>query len=306
MKILITGATGFIGSTLVPYLYSHGLEDITLLVRDEQRALTKFSGLTVGLISTNNTGWNEQIISLNPDIVIHLATFFTGMSDADHVESIIESNVLFTTLLLESLSYTNCTSFINTGTFTEFCYGNGEYFSNNLYSASKTAVRPIIRYFQTRSTWNWINLIVYTPYGRRNEHKKVIDYMIDAVGAPNPVPFTKGEQILDFIHVDDIADFFYTLIRKLPYLNNPFYEFHLGTGIGHSLREMGDIIERVWQKKLNADWGKREYSLSDVMYAVAPICRNLELLDWRSRISIEEGIIILFDDLNQSMKWKTK
>ena len=38
MKILITGATGFVGRTLVPYLFSHSLTDICLLVRDRQKA----------------------------------------------------------------------------------------------------------------------------------------------------------------------------------------------------------------------------------------------------------------------------
>lgn len=38
MKILITGATGFVGRTLIPYLFSHSLTDICLLVRDRQKA----------------------------------------------------------------------------------------------------------------------------------------------------------------------------------------------------------------------------------------------------------------------------
>ena len=45
MKILITGATGFVGRTLVPYLFSHSLTDICLLVRDRQKAESMFPGL---------------------------------------------------------------------------------------------------------------------------------------------------------------------------------------------------------------------------------------------------------------------
>ena len=44
MKILITGATGFVGRTLVPYLFSHSLTDICLLVRDRQKAESMFPG----------------------------------------------------------------------------------------------------------------------------------------------------------------------------------------------------------------------------------------------------------------------
>lgn len=42
MKILITGATGFVGRTLIPYLFSHSLTDICLLVRDRQKAESMF------------------------------------------------------------------------------------------------------------------------------------------------------------------------------------------------------------------------------------------------------------------------
>ena len=45
MKILITGATGFVGRTLIPYLFSHSLTDICLLVRDRQKAESMFPGL---------------------------------------------------------------------------------------------------------------------------------------------------------------------------------------------------------------------------------------------------------------------
>ena len=208
----------------------------------------------------------------------------------------IEANLSFTTLLLEALSKTSCRHFINIGTFSEFRNGNGEYGPNNLYSATKTAERPIIKYYQSISHWNWINVVVYSPYGRYNPYKKVIDYMIESFDAETPVAFTKGEQVLDFIHVDDMADFFFTLIQKLSSLKNDYYQFHLGTGQGHSIREVAGVMEEVWKCKMNANWGGRAYSEQDIMHAVAPIELNLKLLNWKSKISLEEGISILMED----------
>ena len=42
MKILITGATGFIGKTLIPYLFEHDINSITLLVRNHKKAINLF------------------------------------------------------------------------------------------------------------------------------------------------------------------------------------------------------------------------------------------------------------------------
>ena len=52
MKILITGATGFVGRTLIPYLFSHSLTDICLLVRDRQKAKSMFPGLCLEIIAS--------------------------------------------------------------------------------------------------------------------------------------------------------------------------------------------------------------------------------------------------------------
>ena len=297
MRVLITGATGFVGRTLDPYLYNYGIGDIVLLVRDVSKSQKIFSEINCKIISTEQNDWRGKVIDCSPDVVLHMATCFIGKSDRKSVIDIIDTNILFSTLLLETLSVTGCKYFINIGTYSEYSFGAGEYSPNNLYSASKTAFRPIIQYYQSISKWKWINVIIYSPYGRKNCNKKVIDYMIDALTATQPVAFTYGEQILDFIHVDDIANFFSTLITRLSFLPMSYYEFHLGTGKGYSIREVAKIIERIWKKRINADWGKRAYSSSDIMYAVAPISKNIDLLNWKAQIDIEEGLTILYHDV---------
>lgn len=292
MKILITGATGFVGKTIVPFLYNKGFTNIALLIRDNNKSQKLFCSLPIILIDINNN-WREEVIAYNPDTVLHMATCFTGKCDAESVINIVNSNILLTTLLLESLTHTQCEKFINIGTFTEYSYGAGKIFPNNLYSASKSAVRPIIQFYQTQSKWKWINVIVYSPYGRKNNSKKVIDYMIEAMESPIPIDFTKGEQILDFIHVDDIADFFYVLLHQINNITEDFVEFHLGTGEGHSLREVALILEDIFGKKINANWGGRFYQKLDMMHAIAPIAFNIEKLNWRAKISIQQGLSIL-------------
>lgn len=297
MKVLITGATGFVGKTLVPYIYGKGCTEMALLVRNEEKARKMFRFCSnIKLINLCESTWREQIISYSPEVVLHMAAFFSTRCDNNNATEIVHSNILFSTLLLEALSHTKFKYFINVGTFTEYLYGNGEFFANNLYSASKTAMRPIIKYYQTQSQFKWINVIVYSPYGRHNEKKKVIDYLIDAIDSPVQVDFSKGEQVLDFIHVDDMADFFYTLFIKVNCIKGSFVELHLGSGVGHSIREVASIIEQVWGKKINANWGGLPYRQYDTMHAVAPISKNIELLGWKAKIGITEGIRILKED----------
>lgn len=297
MRILITGATGFVGKTLVPYLSGKCIMDICLLIRNNDKAKYLFGNLPLMFINNVETDWREAVINYNPDVTLHLATLFDTYCEAKNAMKIIESNITFSTLLFEAVSHTNCKHFINIGTFTEFLYGNEEYYPSNLYSASKSAFRHIIQYYQTQSKWNWINVIVYSPYGHKNEQKKVLDFLVDALISETPIKFSQGGQILDFIHVDDMVNFFYTLLNKLHLFTDKYIQLHLGTGKGYSIREIAILMERITGKKINADWGAYPYRPSDVMYAVAPIGKSLKTLNWRSKIAIEEGLKMFLDEI---------
>lgn len=288
MKILITGGTGYIGTTLVPYIMERGFNDVCLLVRNHSKAHDIY-GEAMQYISTENEDWREQLIAYNPDVVLHLAGLLNSKHDADSVEPLVRSNVLFTTQLLEAVSHTECQCFVNVGSCWEYRDGGTNPNPNTLYAATKLAVHPIMTFYQSLSKWKWVNVVVYSAYGKRNTPKKIFELIYDALDAPTPHPFTEGNQILDFIHVEDIADFFYTLLTKLDVIKESYTQFHLGTGEGHSLREVASILEDITGKKVNAVWGALPYRPHEVMKSIAPIAENIRLLGWKSTKSIRDG-----------------
>lgn len=288
MKILITGGTGYIGTTLVPYLQGRGYNDICLLVRNKTKAQCIYAN-DVQYISTENLVWRSKIAEYDPEVVIHLAGLLNSKHDAESVEPIVNSNVLFTAQLLEAVSHTHCKYFVNVGSCWEYRDGGPNPNPNTLYAATKLAVHPIISFYQSLSHWKWINVVVYSAYGKRNVPKKIFELLYDALDASIPHPFTEGNQILDFIHVEDIADFFYTLLTKLDVIADNYTQLHLGTGEGHSLRQIAAILEDLTGKKVNADWGALPYRPHEVMRSVAPIEDNIRILEWKASKSIREG-----------------
>lgn len=300
MKILITGATGFIGQNLLPMLCSDCSDvEVLTLNRSVEKAdklfpLSRFTNF----IHTSADDWN-MVYSFNPDIVIHLAALSTSNNDIQIIDSLISSNITYGVQLLSVLS--NCSSlklFVNTGSFAEYRLGVQQFDSAYLYSATKTAFRTFLNYYTGLYQFRYITAVPYTVYGGKPTVKRLMDYIIESLDVPEAIAMTAGEQILDFIHVDDISRFFIYVIQNhslFCMLEKNGEDFHLGTGQGTTIREVAKIVESVSKRRCNINWGGRLYRERDTMYAVASIARNIELIQWKAQIELKAGIERYFD-----------
>lgn len=291
-KILITGATGFIGRHLIAALPCH-FSDMEILTvnRNIEKAKTLFQNSKCTHILTTDY---DQIVSFNPDVVIHLATMSTSSNDSQIIKPMLESNIEFGVNLLSALSKcSNLKLFVNTGTFAEYRLGTDTINNAYLYSATKSAFRCFVDYYANLSEFKYINAIPYTVYGGNGAAKKIIDYIRDSLDASTPVKMTAGEQILDFIHVKDVVRFFIKVIDQMQDIVGTISNgenFYVGTGVGTKIRDLAKIIEKTENKKCNIDWGSLPYRSMDIMHAVAPVEKNNMLISWQSQISIGEGV----------------
>lgn len=284
MRVLITGATGYIGTHLLVKLKEYTYK---LVVRKFHNEYPKDSQVIYNKDKINI--FKKEIEQYNPEIVIHLASFLTSLDDIHSIKKVIDSNITFTSILLESLKNTNVKLFINTGTFAEF-YGNDEKLNPAYYyAASKIASRSIIKYFKNIIGFKTINIIPYTVYGGKSRNKKVIDYIINSIDSDSPVNMTSGKQILDFIHINDVVEFYIHCLKNMELLQDE-EDYHIGTGVGTSIRELSFIIEKEYLKKTNIKWGSKEYRTLDIMKAIAPTIKLKEKLNWEAKISIVNGI----------------
>lgn len=293
MRILLTGITGFVGQNLMPMLLKKCPNDRFMTMNlDIDEAEIKYPSAEYCNFVHVGIDDFKAVEDFNPEVALHLATVTTARNDTEIIAPMVRANIEFGVLLLDALS--RCTAmklFVNTGSFAEFRYGNGEYDAAYLYTASKTAFRSFVDYYSTLCGFKYITAIPYSVYGGKMTVKRLMDYMKESMDAERPIDMTLGEQVLDFIHVDDIADFFtHVLLNLNKVLSVPnATDFHLGTGRGTSIRELAEILENKYEKKCNINWGGRPYRERDTMYAVAPIAKNMPLIGWMAKISIQEG-----------------
>ncbi|MFW5879599.1 MAG: NAD-dependent epimerase/dehydratase family protein [bacterium] len=299
MKILITGATGFVGSNLVLELMNKKY-DVNIVVRNIAKAKKILKGIKDNsIISLEDNKWKDKVKNLNPEIAIHLASHLTSNDDSESIKKLLSANLVFGTHILDALASGDLKYFVNIGTFAEYCNDDGKLSSSYLYSATKTAYRAIIDYYYKKTKFKWINVIPYTIYGGKDSHQKVVDYIISSINSQKAIKMTKGEQVLDFIHINDVVNFFILLIRNINKINNGYTEYYLGTGTGTSIRKVSEIVEKAFCKKTNITWGALPYRENDIMKAIAPIEKNEKYFEWNCKIDINKGIQIYKESLQE-------
>ena len=299
MRIVITGATGFIGQNFIPQLVQTAPDvEILTINRSVEKAKQLFPQPQCKHISVEEMA---QMVEFNPQLVYHLATLSTSRNDWEIIEPMMSANITFGVQLLHYVS--QCKGlrlFVNIGSFAQYRLGTQQVSDAYLYTATKTAFRQFVEYYSHEFGFKYVQVVPYTIYGGKDTAKKLIDYIIESTSAEKPVDMTLGEQILDFTHVDDVAGFFIHLMQHLDLFDKirNGEEFHVGTGRGTSPRELAGIVERLFGTKCNINWGGRPYRPMDTMHSVAPIAKNLELLKWRAKISVEEGVEMLKARMN--------
>lgn len=236
----------------------------------------------------------ESVKAFNPDVVLHLASLSTSRNDSEIIQSLLDSNILYGVRLLDALKVCgNLKFFVNTGSFAEYRWGAESINDAYLYTATKSAFRVFVDYYSQLTGYKYINVIPYTIYGGKPTIKRLMDYILESMDSEEPVDMTAGEQILDFTHVDDLCDFYVNVASHIYDLQQvPNGEcFHIGTGKGTTIRELASVMEEVYGKRCSIHWGGRPYRDRDTMHAVAPVAKNIELLHWRAKILLRDGII---------------
>jgi nucleoside-diphosphate-sugar epimerase len=299
MNILITGSTGFVGRHLVPQLIKRNF-NILELTRNIKRSEDLFGQHTQKyLITDEQDALTDTVIKFNPEIVIHLASYLTAADTYTDLRMLIDVNIFFPARIMDSLKETNLELFINTGTFAEYFSSSENFDPAYLYASTKTASRSILDYYAKAYNFSYATVTPYTIYGGTDDKKKIIDHIYDSLNSERPLDLSPGEQVLDFIHIADIVDFYLLLVNNRGYIP-PKTNFPAGTGKGNNLKQLARIFEQQTGMKANINWGGKPYRNTDIMYAVADISLQKKLFNWQPRIELEEGIMLYLTEKNNN------
>ncbi len=296
--ILVTGATGFIGSQLLHALLDTGFK-VCIIKRKESgtwriaEALThqniKVYGDEVGEIKR---AFSEQII----DCVVHLAAkYIKQHSQADDVRDLITSNVVFPSTLLEVMREFNVRSIVTTGTFFEYdLQGNNKLTETsplkpyNLYARTKLLFDDVARDYVTTYGFSCVHLRLFAPYGPK-DNEKLMHYLIRNLLSGQAIKLTPAEQQWNFTYVDDIVAAYVQAINFCLKMKGGHEVFNIGNTEAVSIKTVVGIIEKKLAVSGLVSYDK-PYQQNEIFYAVCDGLKAKEQLGWTAATSISDGL----------------
>ncbi len=231
--ILLTGATGFLGSELLKNLLKEGYE-IVLLKRSFSNINRISSELNlckyydIDLVPLSNVFIENKI-----DIVINTATSY-GRNE-DSIEKIILSNYTFPISLIQLASKYNVGLFINTSsTLSAF---------TNEYSLTKTHFEDWLKFYKNNICI--VNLYLEYFFGPGDDDWKFISMVLNKLAIEsNNIDLTAGNQQRNFIYIEDVINAYSTILKK-NFEANKIHHFKVATNELYTIKQVAEFCKVI-------------------------------------------------------------
>ena len=301
-KIIITGASGFIGSNLSRKLLN-SKDEINVFIRKESN-LWRLNDIINNLnthfvdLSDDEKVW-QKIKEIKPDIVFHCVTYGVNHSQND-LKIMIQTNVINSIKLMEScVEYNDLERFVNIGSSRE--YGpkiNAIKETDNVaptttYGITKAAQTFFTNYFRDRKNLPAVTLRVFNTYGKFQESGHLISDILIALVTKKPLTLSASKARRDFVYIDDIVD---ALIKagKQPEIEGMV--FNIGIGKEFSVQDIINLVPKINELEINWIDKKESDPARTEGRGFADIEKSKRMLDWSPKHSLQDG-------LSQTYNW---
>ncbi len=280
MKLLITGATGFIGKNLSLRLQKEKIDFKCIIREQSNKEFFTKNSIDFFVFDNNINSLIEYIKKEKFDGVVHLASLFIAEHKNEQIDELISSNVLFGTKLLQACVESDVKWFLNTGTFWQHYHGE-VYNPVNLYAATKQAFEDMAKYYSEAFNLKFVTLKLNDTYGEGDTRRKIFAIWEQIAKTGEILDMSKGEQYIDIVHVSKAVDAYMILIDKLQNgtLDKDKTSFYITSGENITLKELAKRYELENGVKLNINWGAREYRKREVM---RPMCKEINIFELRN------------------------
>ena len=292
MRILLTGAGGFVGSHVAADLLARGHE--VRAVRRPGGTSEAFAGfehrvepVELDLFAADGAPLEQLVRGV--DLCIHLAWYAVPgkyLAAPENVECVSGS-----LRMLRALAQGGCRRAVFVGSCFEYEFGpeplreEGPVQPQSLYAASKLATRLMGEQLARLLGIEFVWARLFYLYGPFEDRRRLVPYVIDTLLRGEPVEVTQGTQMRDFLHVADVASALTALA-----LSEGTGVVNVGSGKPVTVRQVVSTLESLVGRPGLVRFGARPENPTDPPHVSADNRKLIAATGWHPAHDLESGL----------------
>ena len=285
-KVLVTGATGFIGWHLCEALVTLGAE-----VHGLSRAACAQnlpSGCQAWAVDlTNIEAVRAAVLKIQPQFIYHLAGMVTARQDLNLVLPMLQNNLVGTVHLLLAVAEIGCEHIVVVGSSEEPTTSTTDDAPTSPYAAAKAAASMYARMFQRVYGLPVVVVRPFMTYGPRQEPMKLIPYAILALLHGESPHLSNGERVCDFVYVLDVVR---GLLKAGVQPDLEGETVDLGTGEGTRVRDVVEFLVELIGSTVQPVFGALPDRIGERPHTAGRDATQRRL-DWEPLWSLRDGLM---------------
>ncbi len=307
MRVVVTGATGFVGANLTLRLLADGHE-VHILTRAQAkfwRLQAILDQLGVHLVDLQDLSSVKGVIAaIRPNWVMHLAAYGAYSYQTD-LHQMIHTNITATANLLQACEATGFDVFINTGSSSEYGFKAHAPTEaelpepNSYYAVTKTAATNLCNYTSYRLSVPITTLRLYSVYGPFEEPTRLMPTVLRNGAAGKYPPLVSPDTARDFVYIDDVVDAYLAAAN----LDLPLGAvYNIGSGSQTRLRDVVETVQKICDIVQEPVWDTMEQRIWDTNSWVADIGRARHELGWIPKYGLHAGLTRMYQWLHHHLE----
>jgi nucleoside-diphosphate-sugar epimerase len=296
LRILLTGASGFIGSHLGRELTRLGAV-LHLLDRpgtpDFRIRDYKDQAVFHEIDLTDADSLRKIVLEIEPEKIFHLASVTNVERSLDKSTEITSNNLLGTLNLIRSLNGLSYHCFINTGTCEEYGDNPTPFHEDQMvnpvspYSAAKASSTIFCQMYHKTLGLPIVTVRPFLTYGPYQDPKMLIPHTIISALKNESFKMTGGKQTREFNHVSDIVDGF---IKSATVSEAIGEVINIGNAVEYKIRDVVELILDKMDAGIKPEIGALPYRAGETWHFFCSNEKAKRILGWEPMINLEDGI----------------
>ena len=283
-RVLVSGASGFLGRRLCARLQRDGAE---IHAVSRSRHGEGEDGLRWWRLAMDDAEAVDRLVQdTKPEQIFHLSGLSNGAPGLDLVQSTFQSQLASTVNVLTAAARSGCRRVILIGSLEEPTAAAEDGVPASPYGAAKWGAAMYARMFHRLYQTPVVIARVYMAYGPGQAEGKIVPYTIRSLLQGQAPQLSSGRRCLDWIYVDDAVE---GLVQAAAADGVDGTTLEFGSGIAVSIKDVVDEIVAIVEPRVRPVFGAVSDRPTEAV-RVADTRKTAQVLGWHVRTALAEGL----------------